>query len=264
MQFKYLFSLFFVLFQLLTIYAAPVNEKRTSGGSIPAKYVRYNTFFMKPKNWGETVWAYIYTDNKEVLDDEIVGTDLLEWPGTELFHSDQFEYTDNLYYYNFPVAYYGSDCYIIFTDGKNQAPGVMQQGFLLEKAFQVFTEEGCVGEPRELLYNRKDGRFHYEKPIKIIYKPKLENTSVEILEKQDMYAHYRMGGRDWTKVPGEKMYVETDANGNGYYAQYFLAYEDEEELSVVFTNGKDVWDNNNGKNYVYRTALVDKIEIKSD
>lgn len=73
--------------------------------------------FVKPDDWGEEIYAYIYNDD---------GTENSPWPGEKMESAG-----DGTYLYTLDADLESS--YIIFSDGENQYPGQNEQGLPLEK-----------------------------------------------------------------------------------------------------------------------------------
>ena len=82
-------------------------------------------YFQKPEDWGEAVSAYVY--------DESTGSvrEAAGWPGVPCVLEE-----DGTYCYTFDEAW--DNVLVIFTDGKNQVPGAMEPGMVVE-AEKVYT-----------------------------------------------------------------------------------------------------------------------------
>ena len=82
-------------------------------------------YFQKPEEWGETISAYVY--------DESTGSvrEAAKWPGVPCEQE-----ADGTYRYTFDEAW--DNVLVIFTDGKNQVPGAMEPGMVVE-AGKVYT-----------------------------------------------------------------------------------------------------------------------------
>lgn len=82
-------------------------------------------YFQRPEGWADTIYAYVY--------DESTGTvrQPAAWPGVPCESEG-----DGLYRYTFDESW--DNVLVIFTDGKNQVPGTMEPGMVVE-ADKIYT-----------------------------------------------------------------------------------------------------------------------------
>lgn len=79
--------------------------------------------FVKPDNWKDEVYAYIYDETTDAPD--VVKN--AEWPGVEMQHVE-----GNIYEYTFDDKFEKYDPLVIFTDGDKQSNGAMEPGAAVE------------------------------------------------------------------------------------------------------------------------------------
>lgn len=82
-------------------------------------------YFQKPEDWGDTISAYVYDESTGAV------REAAPWPGVACEAG-----SDGLYSYTFDESW--DNVLVIFTDGKNQVPGAMEPGMVVE-ADKVYT-----------------------------------------------------------------------------------------------------------------------------
>ncbi|ORX88188.1 hypothetical protein BCR32DRAFT_324012 [Anaeromyces robustus] len=189
-------------------------------------------YFKKPENWGEDVYVYHYSN-----DASMNTYPYQEWPGTKMNKKN------GIYFKIFYNQYFISgNRKVIFTDGKNQVPAVMQEGFNLV-IDAVYNENGIIG----ISYDRPQSdsivnHLRYGNIAKLYYKGKVGRGS-------NVIAHYQKDNGSWA----DALLTPFDSNGyTGYYTSV-LDLGNANELKIAFHN-KDFqkpydWDNSNGQNY---------------
>lgn len=90
------------------------DETSSDNGNVVAKGDKIT--FKKPKDWGKTIYAYIYSG----------GSQEEQWPGNKMKKLKNGNY-------QYKVKQDWQNAYIIFSDGNTQYPGENEQGLLLEK-----------------------------------------------------------------------------------------------------------------------------------
>lgn len=75
--------------------------------------------FQRPEDWGETIYAYVYDESTGAV------KEAAPWPGVACEADGEGRYT-----YTFPESW--ENVLVIFTDGKNQVPGAMEPGMVVE------------------------------------------------------------------------------------------------------------------------------------
>ena len=75
--------------------------------------------FQRPEDWGETIYAYVYDESTGAV------KEAAPWPGAACTPE-----ADGTWSYTFPESW--ENVLVIFTDGKNQAPGAMEPGMVVE------------------------------------------------------------------------------------------------------------------------------------
>ena len=75
--------------------------------------------FQRPEDWGETIYAYVYDESTGAV------KEAAPWPGAACTPE-----ADGTWSYTFPESW--ENVLVIFTDGKNQVPGAMEPGMVVE------------------------------------------------------------------------------------------------------------------------------------
>ncbi|ORX79744.1 hypothetical protein BCR32DRAFT_327993 [Anaeromyces robustus] len=207
----------------------------------PYDLYTYPVYFEKPKNWGDKIYAYVYHINSEANSND----QLEQWPGREMFTLNKSE---NIYVTSFAHKHFGEISRIIFTDGKNQIPAALQEGFPLSR-HGYYTTKGLKSLCPYYHYDAeiKDTVLDCAKYAAIYYDANIKWDKI--------YAHYQIGNGPWTQVPGKQM-TKVHYFANEY--ALFVEVGNDNEVTVAFNNGEGDWDNNNGQNYKVK-ALVDNI-----
>ncbi|ORX79740.1 hypothetical protein BCR32DRAFT_327991 [Anaeromyces robustus] len=222
-QNKIIFFFIVFLIQNLFVISAPLVENVNKRSFTSIEETHSSIYFEKPSHWGEDVYAYVYSSYVNELPYD-AGIPLKQWPGEKMYHDKE----RNNYNVNFAYKYFNHNSHVMFTDGKNQIPGVLEEGFtLIERG--VYNENGLKAvcdygntckKNYALLFYVKDPSW------------------------KKVIAHYQIGGKgEWedTKVCiydlFQKKYHHTFDLGNDDY------------ITIAFTDGNGKWDNNNGKNY---------------
>ncbi|URZ87933.1 starch-binding protein [Floricoccus penangensis] len=160
--------------------------------------------FVKPDNWGQDIYAYIY--DKEA--DSVVGP----WPGLKMTK----ENTTNLYSVELDSKLINNNLLVIFSDGKQQSPAKDGFKFISGKTYDV---SGIVNTPEEV----KKENIKFIKP---------DSWS------QDIYAYIYDKERDTSVVgkwPGLKM---TKEDGENLYGVDLDSKLINDNLLVIFSDGK--------------------------
>lgn len=246
MQFKQNRSIIYftlILIQALSILSAPLAnssnpiEKRSPPAN--EEYPR-SVYFIKPSHWGDDVYAYVYSDYVNELPYD-AGRPLADWPGKKMYYREN----EGRYYTDFAIKYDNFNSHIIFTDGKNQVPGVMQEGFpLVEDA--IYDENGLQGYCGE--YDSSVSQYVCKKNFAYIFYVKDPSW-------KRVYVQYKIGNGEWINAPGKQIFMDS------LFQKKFHTIIDlgeEEEITLAFTDGKGKWDNNDGKNYTLK-ALETKV-----
>lgn len=250
---KYAKSLIFYLVCLLSqtfmAFANPINasdslDKRSRS---PDYIVPSKIFFYKPKGWGKELYAYYYTKSEQ---NKYLDTIVPSWPGKRMFKGYNYntDFDDKEYDLYFVTIPYGifEDSHIVFSDGQNQVPAVLDEGFDLIPD-GIYNENGIIG------VNEFKGKLGDESPkncdncITVYYS--LYNNEYEFSKifsyGDEIYIHYKIGNGEWNSVPGKKL----EKFEFTYYKYATVELGDADEITFAFTNGKDAWDNNHGMNY---------------
>ena len=123
-------SCIIILLQPLFVYSTPDNERTQFN---PVNYFgECEFYFRKPQNWGRDLTVYAYNDDQN--------TELSSWPGEQMRVYDHNE-DEDVYYGKIYCEYFNDNTRIIFSDGSNQVPGKLEEGFII-KEHGLFTEEG--------------------------------------------------------------------------------------------------------------------------
>jgi len=160
-----------------------------------------------------------------------------EWPGTKMNKKN------NIYFQIFYNQYFiNGNRKVIFTDGKNQVPAVMQKGFDLV-IDAVYNENGIIS----ISYDKPQSdsivdNLRYGNIAKLYYKGKTGKGS-------NVIAHYQIGNRSWT----DSSLAPFDSHSYTEYYTLTIDLGDTNKLSIAFGN-KDIqqpydWDNSNGQYY---------------
>lgn len=227
---KFIYCYILILFKVLIVYSVPINKnllKRTPG-PFEFENVSFKFYFKKPENWDEKIYAYVYPISNK-------GIHTMKWPGTEMNKVND-HYTLRLINKHF------IDSKVIFTDGKNQIPGVLHEGFSFVKE-AVYNQNGIIG----IGYEELDGTLKYGNIANIYYRPAKNDIWGKNISfgSTTIYAHYKIGNGEWNSIPGDKM----------LYSMFIEVFSisidlgDAENITICFTDGKGHWDNNNSKNY---------------
>ncbi|OUM61820.1 carbohydrate-binding module family 26 protein, partial [Piromyces sp. E2] len=124
-----IFTIFCTLFlsQIFSTFASPlpipaeniINIEKKS--FTPFELHTSAIYFLKPSNWGDDIYAYHYSE-----DNSMNTYPYQKWPGRKMKKMDGFYY--DIFYNQYFMT---GNRKVIFTDGKNQVPGVMETGFNL-------------------------------------------------------------------------------------------------------------------------------------
>ena len=129
------FCFIIILLQALFIYTIPDNENNEMSQFTPANYFgECEFYFRRPENWGRNLTVYAYN--------EAQNTELSSWPGKPLRVYDYYE-DENVYYGKIYCEYFVDDTRIIFSDGKNQSPLPLKEGFRIKER-GLYTKKGLV------------------------------------------------------------------------------------------------------------------------
>ena len=190
-------------------------------------------YFFKPDNWEEKVYAYVYFED---------GKEVKPWPGNEMEYTKANICIDNTYkgYYSLIVSLQSVYLHhVVFSDGKQQIPGIYNEGFPAITGY--YNKDGLLGLQTDSKYGIS-GVIGSQRTI--YYKPRDDWEKV--------YAHFHctvIGIRGsysyWTC---EKMYKIK--NGNFVLYLPTSSYK----VTVAFQDGnidenKKRWDNNHGNNF---------------
>eukprot|EP00833_Pecoramyces_ruminatium_P010300 jgi/Orpsp1_1/1184332/evm.model.c7180000089116.1 len=203
------------LTQAFFVYSSPIKANKVKRTPLPFESSNSEIYFYKPENWGDKIYAYVYSnDANNQLN--------AQWPGFVMNKR------------------------IIFTDGTNQSPAALQEGFdLVMEA--VYDQTGVIGISSEkplFYYNRPVDTLNYGNIAKVFYRP---SPSAEVSKNLDMYhtdlyIHYKAGNGEWNDAQ-----MEYDPYTLFYSLVIDLSYAD--DLTLAFTDGNGNWDNNEGLNY---------------
>eukprot|EP00833_Pecoramyces_ruminatium_P011036 jgi/Orpsp1_1/1185068/evm.model.c7180000092196.1 len=253
-----LFFVTLLLSQALFSFASPINasEDSLNKRSFPPFHARYSpVFFMKPKNWNNNIYAYVYTKNESIK----LESDISQWPGKKMnngfsYNEDELKY--NYFTVNIPYGHYDNS-YIIFSDGEHQVPGAWKEGFELI-VNGVYDESGIIGTRDNKNFEYLNPELAYGNFAEIYYRPK-NNKNMYGSLRVEVFAHYKIGNGEWNSIPGDKM------NGEPYSGYYITNIDlgDADEFTICFTDGKGNWDNNNGENFKFKkfqTYIIDRID----
>ena len=90
-------------------------------------------YFRRPENWGREINFYAYNANHH--------NELSNWPGEKMLVYD-YDADEDVYYGTFYCEYFDlGGTRVMFSDGKNQAPGPFEEGFLIKKR-GLYTQNG--------------------------------------------------------------------------------------------------------------------------
>ena len=191
-------------------------------------------YFFRPDGWEEKVYAYVYSeDEKEVK----------PWPGMEMEYSNTNFYIDRAYkgYYSLIVPLQSVyHHHVIFSDGKQQLPGIYEEVFPAVTGY--YNKDGFKGLKTTSKYGIS---VVIEAKRTIYYRPKNDWEKV--------YAHFYS---TITGIQGASSYWSSEKmykTKNGNYVLYVGA-DHSSKVIVAFHDGnldenKKRWDNNHGYNF---------------
>ena len=191
-------------------------------------------YFFRPDNWEEKIYAYVYSED---------GKEVKPWPGIETEYFKANFYIDNTYkgYYSTIVPLQSLYLHhVVFSDGKQQLPGIYEEGFPAVSGY--YSRKGFIGLQTTSKYGISSVLGCKRT---IYYKPRDDWEKV--------YAHYHCSITGITGTYSywtcEKMYKTK----NGNYVLY-VAADPSSKVLVAFQDGnidenKKRWDNNHGYNF---------------
>ena len=123
-----------ILILLKVAYSAQNDNNNKMSTFIPNNYFgECELYFRRPTTWGKELTVYAYNDVQK--------TEISSWPGKPMGVYDYNE-DEDVYYGKFYCEYFDlEDTRVIFSDGTNQAPEPLKEGFLI-KEHGLFTENG--------------------------------------------------------------------------------------------------------------------------
>ncbi|OUM59631.1 carbohydrate-binding module family 26 protein [Piromyces sp. E2] len=236
-----IFAIFCTLFlsQIFSIFASPLPveniidiEKKSF---TPFELHTSAIYFLKPSNWGDDIYAYHYSE-----DNTMNTYPYQQWPGRKMKKMDGFYY--DIFYNQYFMT---GNRKVIFTDGKNQVPGVMESGFNLV-IDAVYNQYGITGisyykpESDNSVFNN----LRYNNIGKIYYKSNGGGNGSKIM------ARYQEDDGEWI----DTYLTSFDSRGiTGYYTTT-LVIGHAKTLSISFddSNKKFYAKLNNKNNTIYK------------